>query len=216
MKRLLLLAPLLFATQALSQISYTGGVYSQNFDSLPGATNNTLNSTWTDNSTLPGWYASKTTFSVTDGTVGGTAATFDSTSTTANNVGLFSFGTAASTDRALGVRATSNFAGNDPVLHGVRLVNNTSQTLTKFTITYTGEQWFKSSVATAHTLLLDYQFGASSISAGTWTAASAGTFTAPVATGTTATALNGKPHGEGRCGHGRIMGAGSGVVGALP
>ena len=191
MKRLLLLAPLLFATQALSQVSYTGGVYSQNFDSLPGTTNNTLNSTWTDNSTLPGWYASKTTFSVTDGTVGGTAATFDSTSTTANNVGLFSFGTAASTDRALGVRATSNFAGNDPVLHGVRLVNNTSQTLTKFTITYTGEQWFKSSVATAHTLLLDYQLGASSISAGTWTAASAGTFTAPIATGTTATALNG-------------------------
>ena len=191
MKRLLLLAPLLFATQALSQVSYTGGVYSQNFDSLPGTTNNTLNSTWTDNSTLPGWYANKTTFSVTDGTVGGTAATFDSTTTTANNVGLFSFGTAASTDRALGVRATSNFAGNDPVLHGVRLVNNTSQTLTKFTITYTGEQWFKSSVATGHTLLLDYQLGASSISAGTWTAASAGTFTAPIATGTTATALNG-------------------------
>ncbi len=179
------------AASAQAQVSYTGGVYSQNFDSLLGTTNNTLNSTWTDNVTLPGWYSNKTTFSVTDGTVGGTAATFDSTSATVNNVGMFSFGTASSTDRALGARATSNFAGNDPVLYGVRLVNNTSQTLTKFTVTYTGEQWFKSSVATAHTLLLDYQLGATAISTGTWPAATSATFTAPIATGTTATALNG-------------------------
>ena len=157
----------------------------------PVPTNNVLNATWADNSTLPGWYTNKTTFSVTDATVGGTAATFDSTSASANNAGLFSFGSGGSVDRALGSRATSNFAGNDPVLYGVRLVNSTGQTLTKFTVTYTGEQWFKSSVATAHTLLVEYQFGASGIAAGTWTPVTAATFTAPIATGTTATALNG-------------------------
>lgn len=173
-----------------AQVSYTGGVYSQNFDTLPGTTNNTLNSTWTDNTTLPGWYANKTTFSVTDGTVGGTAATFDATSS-ANNVGLFSFGTASSTDRALGSRATSQVAGNDPVLYGVRLVNNTSQTLTRFTVIYTGEQWFASTQSAAHTLLLDYQLGATAISSGTWTPITAGTFTAPISTGTTARALAG-------------------------
>ena len=193
MKSLLIrvLASLLLVATARAQISFVGGVYSQNFDALPGATNNVSNTTWTDNSTLPGWYANKTTFSVTDGTIGGTAATFDSSSSTANNVGLFSFGTAGSVERALGSRATSNFAGNDPVLYGVRLVNGTGQTLTKFTVTYTGEQWFKSSAATAHTVLVDYQFGAASIATGTWTAVSAATFTAPIATGTTATALNG-------------------------
>ena len=193
MKSLLIrvLASLLLVATARAQISFVGGVYSQNFDALPGATNNVSNTTWTDNSTLPGWYANKTTFSVTDGTIGGTAATFDSSSSTANNVGLFSFGTAGSVERALGSRATSNFAGNDPVLYGVRLVNGTGQTLTKFTVTYTGEQWFKSSAATAHTVLVDYQFGAAGIATGTWTAVSAATFTAPIATGTTATALNG-------------------------
>jgi Bacterial Ig domain/Calcineurin-like phosphoesterase/Concanavalin A-like lectin/glucanases superfamily/Purple acid Phosphatase, N-terminal domain len=188
----LLVAALTAATACLAhaQVSYTGGVYSQNFNTLAGTTNNTLNATWTDNSTLPGWYANKTTFSVTDATVGGTAATFDATSA-ANNVGLFSFGTAASTDRALGARATSQVAGNDPVLYGVRLVNNTTQTLTKFTVTYTGEQWFASTQSAAHTLLLDYQFGASGIAAGTWTAVTAATFTAPISTGTTARSLAG-------------------------
>jgi len=174
-----------------AQVDYNGGIYSQDFDSLPGPVNNTLNQTWTDNVTLPGWYANKATFSVTDGTVGGAAATFDSTSASVNNVGLFSFGAASGPDRALGSRATSNFAGNSPVLYGVRFVNNTGQTLTRFTLFYTGEQWFKSSAATAHTILIDYQVGAADLVGGTWTAVPGGTFTAPMATGTTATALDG-------------------------
>lgn len=193
MKRILLsfLLAVVSSTTAQAQISYTGGVYSQNFNSLPGTTNNTLNATWTDNSTVAGWYASKSTFSVTDGTLGGAASNFDSTSASANNVGLFSFGSASSADRALGSRATSNFAGNDPVLYGVRLVNNTSQTLTRFTIIYTGEQWYASTQSAAHTLLMDYQLGATSVNSGTWTAVSTGTFTAPISTGTTARALDG-------------------------
>ena len=185
----LLTACAILAGAAHAQISYTGGVYSQNFDTLPGTTNNQTGQAWTNNSTLAGWYSSHAAFGVTDGTIGGTAATFDSTSVAAN-IGMFSFGTAASTDRALGSRATST-GSNDPVLYGVRLVNNTTQTLTKFTVIYTGEQWFKSSAATAHTLLFDYQLGATSISTGTWTNVSAGLFTAPIATGTTPTALNG-------------------------
>ena len=185
----LLAACAILAGAAHAQISYTGGVYSQNFDTLPGTTNNQTGQAWTNNSTLAGWYSSHAAFGVTDGTIGGTAATFDSTSVAAN-IGMFSFGTAASTDRALGSRATST-GSNDPVLYGVRLVNNTTQTLTKFTVIYTGEQWFKSSAATAHTLLFDYQLGATSISTGTWTNVSAGLFTAPIATGTTPTALNG-------------------------
>ncbi|NQX02576.1 metallophosphoesterase, partial [bacterium] len=173
---------------ANAQVAYTGGVYNQNFDSLPGTTNNTLNTAWSDNSTLPGWYANKATFSVTDATIGGTAAAFLPTAAAnPNNVGLFSLGSAASADRALGSRATAAVAGNDPVLYGVRLVNNTAQTLTSFTVTYTGEQWFKSGKTTADSLLVDYQLGATSIAAGTWTAATGGTFTSLVNTATAAT-----------------------------
>lgn len=176
------------ASPARAQVAYNGGVYSQNFDSLPGTTNNTLNAAWTDNSMLPGWYANKAALTVTDGTVGGTAATFSPTAAAnTNNVGLFSFGTAASTDRALGSRATAAVAGNNPVLYGVRLVNNTSQTLTSFTVTYTGEQWFKTGKTTADTLLMDYQVGASDITSGTWLAATGATFTSLINTTTAAT-----------------------------
>jgi hypothetical protein len=188
MIRKLLFFLTLTASLAQAQVSYTGGAYSQNFDTLPGTTNNTLNTAWTDNSTLSGWYANKTTFSVTDGTVGGTAAAFSPTAAAnTNNVGLFSFGTAASTDRALGSRATAAVAGNNPVLYGARLVNNTTQTLTNFTVTYTGEQWHKTGKTTADTLLVDYQLGATTITAGTWVNASAGTFTSPINTATIAT-----------------------------
>lgn len=190
MNRLLskfLVAALFAATACVShaQVSYTGGVYGQNFNTLAGTTNNTSGVEWTDNSTLPGWYASKSTYSVTDGTLGGSAAAYTATNTAAN-VGLFSFGTASNTDRALGSRATALVAGNDPVLYGVRLVNNTTQTITSFSVIYTGEQWFKTGKTTADTLLLDYQVGATDLSAGTWTTA-AGTFTSPINTATAAT-----------------------------
>ncbi len=168
------------------QVAYTGGVYSQNFDTLASTSNNTVNVAWTDNLTLPGWYASKSTFNITDGTLGGSASAFDDT-TQAPNAGLFSFGAAASTDRALGSRASAG----GPVFYGVRLVNQSGKVLTKFTLTYTGEQWFKSSSASTHALLVDYQFGASGISSGTWNAVSAATFSAPVSSGTTPAALSG-------------------------
>ena len=184
----LLAAALAASASSHAQVSYTGGVYSQNFNSLP-ATNNTQG-TWANNSTLPGWYSSQTTFGITNGTYGGTAATFDSTST-AVNVGLFSFGTSAATDRALGSRTTSQVAGNDPVFYGVRFVNNTTQTLTRATVIYTGEQWYASTQSAAHTLNFEYQLGATAINSGTWTAAAAGLFTAPISTGTTARSLDG-------------------------
>jgi hypothetical protein len=190
--RHLALGLLATASAAVAQVSYTGLPYIQDFNSLAGTTNNQTGVTWTDNSTLLGWYASKSGYGVTDGTQGGTAATFDSTSTAAN-IGLFSFGTAGSTDRALGSRATSTSSlgtTNAPVHYGVRLVNNTASTITRFSIMATGEQWFASTQSAAHTLNLSYQIGATSLSSGTWSA-NVATFTAPVSTGTTARALNG-------------------------
>jgi len=189
MIRLSILSLLLTTSFAMAQVSYTGGAYFQDFNTLQGTTNNTLGVTWTDNSTLPGWYAAlttgaATTYAVTNGTIGGTAATFDGTgaspTTNINNVGIFSFGAASSTDRALGSRSTSNWTGHATVAYGVRLVNNTAQTITSFSVMFTGEQWHKNSGTTAHTLPLQYQLGAASITAGTWI--SVATFNSPVNT----------------------------------
>ncbi len=184
---------LLAATAAagLAQVSFTGAPYTQDFNSLPGTTNNTTNLPWTNNSTIPGWYATKSTYTVTDGTLGGSAAAFDSTSTAAQNVGHFSFGPPGSSERALGMRSTAAIAGQTPLHVGVRLVNNTAQPITRVSFSYTGEQWFTSS-ATGNTFTLTstYQLGASSLTSGTWTSA-ATTFTAPIVSAGTATALDG-------------------------
>jgi hypothetical protein len=181
---------LLIVVTAKAQVTFSGGRYAQDFNGLPGTANNTLNLPWTNNTTLPGWYSTKATYNVTDGTLGGSAAAFDTTSTTVNNVGLFSFGAAGSTDRALGSRSTTTFSGNSPIYFGVRLVNNTGHTITRFSFSFTGEQWFESSSTTAHTLTASYQLSATSLTAGTWTSF-AGNFTAPTITAGVATALDG-------------------------
>lgn len=192
MKRLIFSALLALPLTGAAQVSYTGGAYFQDFNTLQGTTNNTANVTWTDNSTLPGWYSSKSGYHVTNGTMGGTAATFDATST-ANNIGLISFGTSGSTDRALGSRATSTTSlstTNAPVQYGVRLVNSTAQIITSFSVMFTGEQWYASTQSAAHTLQVDYSIGATSLTSGTYVS-NFTTFTAPVSTGTTARSLDG-------------------------
>ena len=177
----------LWTTFAQAQVSYTGQAYGENFDILAGVSNNTLNVPWADNATVPGWYATKTSYHVTNGTIGGTPATFNSTATTVNNVGLFSFGAAGSPDRSLGSRATASFVGNDPIRYGVRLINNSGATQTRFSILLTGEQWFQSSAATAHSLNVDYQIGALGLNAAGWTSLPALAFASPGNAATAAT-----------------------------
>ena len=95
--------------------------YTQNFDAL---SNTGTANPWTDNSTIAGWYANLTTYRADDGN---------------SNVGaMYSYGTAASTERALG-GLTSNTIPT--VRQGVRIVNNTGSTIGVLQISYTGEQW---------------------------------------------------------------------------
>ncbi|MEY2880569.1 MAG: Leukotoxin, partial [Verrucomicrobiota bacterium] len=185
----ILLAAFAFVSSARAQIAYTGSGYVQNFDRLALAPNNATGQPWTDNVTIPGWYADRASYGITAGTLGGTAADFDDPAVAANS-GLFSFGTSAAADRALGLRASPSA----PARAGVRLINRTGRTLTRFSFTYVGEQWFRSSATTAQTLAVDFQLGATALSAGTWTAIPNATFTSPItatATTTTAASLNG-------------------------
>ena len=152
------------ATPPPSFVDYTapGAVYSQNFDSLPdpGATSvNTANPVTINGvtyslanpfdfafpvaasggkgglgiSALTGWYGlavSSSKFGATDGdqTTGGD----------------LSFGLPGSSNRALGLLATSSTKGT---AFGVRFINGTASTLTRINLQVTGEVWRQSDVA---------------------------------------------------------------------
>lgn len=137
-------------------ILYSGGTYSQNFDGLassgfealtgagPHHLQGVLGST-----SVNGRYAFRsggsgttTEFRAQDGSLSGSAGR-----------GVVSFGTTGSGERALGGLATSAQIGR----FGAVLVNNTSETLTDVTISYTGEQWRRGNVpAPGNTLYFAY------------------------------------------------------------
>ncbi|MBD2344522.1 calcium-binding protein [Anabaena subtropica] len=149
-------------------------VYTENFNTLrtSGA------ATWVNDSTLNGWYTART----------GTGTQISTTNGSTSTGNLYSFGTVASSDRALGsIGSSGSSAGS--FFWGVRFVNNTDITLDFLNINYIGEQW-RNSGAGAQTVDFQYQVGATSITGGTWIDANNLDFTSPV-TGGTATALDG-------------------------
>jgi endonuclease/exonuclease/phosphatase family metal-dependent hydrolase len=167
-----------------AQVLMSGGTYSQNFDSLAGSG---TGNAWTDNVTLPGWYAATNVTSVKSGSV-----TLYNAGTGSSTAGaLYSFGGSSSTERALGSLASGtpgNFA------YGVRFTNDTTSAQTNFIISYTGEQWRVASV-NVQTLAFSYRLSYAAITnadaAGTqsWTAFSALDFSSPNTNATQA--LNG-------------------------
>jgi autotransporter-associated beta strand protein len=170
-----------FPAPALAQSSiypYGGSQYFQNFDSLPNSGTNAITSPsnvvdLTDplfglSSTMYGWYIARqpggsgnnTIFRVADGSINAGAA--------------YSFGSTGSSDRALGSIASATII---PAF-GAMFVNNTGQTLTQFTLNYTGEQWRIGNGA-PNTLSFEYNIGGTSILSSGFTAAASLNFTAP-------------------------------------
>ncbi|MBW4445657.1 MAG: hypothetical protein KME38_01955 [Spirirestis rafaelensis WJT71-NPBG6] len=144
--------------------------YSQNFDSL---LNSGTNNTWTDDSTIDGWYSNRTVYLAGTGT---------------NTTGaLYSFGSTNATDRALGSVASG---GTNTIFYGVRFLNNTANTINSLNINYVGEQWRNGGNTTPQQLDFQYQIGATTITGGTWIDFDSLDFTSPVATAT-AGALDG-------------------------
>src|SRR5215207_6373418 len=128
----------LFSQRTQAQVSVTtlGVPYTQNFDALPASSSETF----TNNSTLPGWYHART----------GTGTTIVANDGSSNAGNLYSYGTGTATDRALGSVGSGNAAvGN--LFWGVRLTNNTGATITSLDVQYTGEQW-RNSAAAAQTI----------------------------------------------------------------
>ncbi|MEO8434883.1 MAG: DUF4214 domain-containing protein [Pyrinomonadaceae bacterium] len=164
--------------EALSVTTF-GVPITQNFNTLPASGS----ATFTNDSTLPGWYSART----------GTGTTIVANDGVSNAGNLYSYGTGANTDRALGSLGSGNAAiGN--LFWGILLTNNTGGTMTSLDVSYTGEQW-RNSAAAAQTAAFSYITGvgltgslADFQAAGT--AVTALDFTSPV-TGGVASALDG-------------------------
>ena len=172
------------------QINYTSGTYAQNFDTLPNTGSFTFTGTGpfelsaavpngVGASDLAGW-------SITKNSGSGANVLFKPDTGSSNSGGINSYGASAATDRALGSLGSGTFAGR----YGVAFVNNTGQTLTTFTVGYTGEQWRNGGSNTPNKLTFAWATGATTLSIGTYTNVDALSFTAPVASGT-ATVLDG-------------------------
>ena len=151
----------------------------ENFDSLA---NTGTGITWTDNTTIPGWYSTRTTYN---------------TGTGSSNTGaLYSFGVAgvnAVTDRALGSVASGS---TSTIFYAVRLRNNTGAAITSLDVSYVGEQWRNGGNTNAQTLTFQYQVANSGVITGAnnptsgWTTVSGLSFTSPI-TGASAATLDG-------------------------
>jgi hypothetical protein len=166
-----------------AQILVSSGNYSQNFDSL---LNTGTANTWTDNSTLPGWYAARA--------AGGPAFLAYRAGTGSENTGaIYSFGTADTTERAFGSAASG---GTATISYGIRFLNDTALVVTNLTVSYTGEQWRNGGNTSTQPLAFSYRIaadtsaGADATNGFIWTTVPALTFTSPIATAT-AGALNG-------------------------
>ncbi len=167
----------LTAGHALAQVNLTSTVtpVTENFDSL-AATG--------VSGTLPtGWVLLET----------GTSATVNQLYTagtgSSNSGDAYSFGAAASAERALG----SVRSGTAVSSYGAQLQNNTGGLLTGLELSYTGEQWRIANAGAARDdrLVFEYSLDATSLSTGAWVPVTALNFVNPIKTTTPAGALDG-------------------------
>jgi hypothetical protein len=161
---LLALCAIAAPTAWAQTVPLPGGTYSQNFDTLSNVAGSTTNST------LPtGWLVNET---------GGGARDNEqyAVDTGASNTGdTYSYGAAASTERALGSLRSGTLAS----VFGACFTNQTGNGFTSFDVAYTGEQWRLGTAARTDTLSFEYSLDATSLTTGTWVAVSALNFVTP-------------------------------------
>jgi hypothetical protein len=152
---------------AQASLATLGTPYTQDFSALTGGTDGSTYS-WTNNSTLTGWYI--------DESSGDDLPVLEATIATPNNTGS-AYIIRSGADQSLGSRASG---GTGTIYYGVRLVNNTGSSITSLYIDYYGEQWsIAENNSNVNTITVDYQVGATvtSLTSGTWTNVPALSFT---------------------------------------
>lgn len=177
-------------TSSLSaQISYDGGTYSQDFDTLPVSITTATFMTGTgpfdvptqDGGTLEGWSMWKNGGSGTD-------LRIQSNDGSANSGSIYFYGEPDSSERALGALAS----GSGAYTFGATFTNTSTETYTSFTLSYIGEQWRYggSGASNPNNLTFSFAINATSIAAGSFTTVPELNFNSVVNTGV-ASALNG-------------------------
>ncbi len=151
----------------ITPVSLTGSIYVQDFNTLPSSGTSTLYAL------IPsGWGFSES---------GASANTTYTAGTGSSNTGdIYSFGSAASSDRSLGGLRTGNLAPT----FGAAFTNNTGSVITSLKIIYTGEQWRLGATGRNDKIDFQYSLDATGLANGTWTDVNQLDFTAPNSTGT--------------------------------
>ena len=140
-------------------LTAVGLPYTENFD--------TLASIGTSSTTPNGWVSDET---------GTNANTTYTAGTGSGNAGdTYSFGAAASTERAFGGLLSGSLT---PTI-GAQFVNNTGETIARLDVSYTGEQWRVGTLGRTDRLDFQISTDATSPSTGTWTDVDALDFTGP-------------------------------------
>lgn len=175
-----------------AQLSYTGGVVVQDFDSLPNAGSFTFPDKGPQELDQSPITATQAVGWSLYGNVG-TPLFFAVDSGGSGTASVFSYGESGGTDRALG------FLGGTRVARGgLRLINDSAQAITEFTLSFVGEQWRSASGDPSNFLRCEYRISATpfDLSSGSaHTAVPALQFDAPVTSGLDS-ALNGNVAGN--------------------
>jgi hypothetical protein len=152
------------AAAGVANLTALGAAYTQDFDTLAASATS---------STVPlGWDFAE---------AGTNANTVYTAGTGSSNTGdTYSFGSAGSTERALGGLQSGNLV---PTM-GVALVNATTAEIGSLAVSYAGEQWRLGTSGRSDRLDVQYSTDATSLASGTWTDVDALDFTGPVTVGT--------------------------------
>jgi trimeric autotransporter adhesin len=169
-----LIGLLIILTGANAQVNLSGSTYTQNFDGLVN--------TGTSNVLPAGWLILET------GSSAAVNGNYTAGTGSGNAGDVYSFGAAASTERALGSLRSGTLT---PTI-GVAFTNNTGTTLTSIQVSYTGEQWRLGTTPRTVGDRMDFQYStdATSLATGSWTGVASLNFTSPVLSGTVG-AING-------------------------
>ncbi len=163
---LLLGAALPLHGQSVS-LTAVNSAYTQNFNSL-------ATSLTTNNLALTGWSLTESGGSLRDNEQ---YASDTGASTTGD---VYSYGSSANSDRALGTLRTGTLIGQ----FGAAFTNNTGETITQLDVGYTGEQWRLGAFSRTDRLDFQYSLNATSLSSGTWTDVNQLDFSTPNMTAT--------------------------------
>src|SRR3954468_2646859 len=151
------------AAQCVS-LTTLGSAYTQNFDTL----SNTAGST-TNNLTITGWFMTETGGGARDNEQ---YAVDTGASTTGDT---YSYGAAASTERALGQLRSGTLIPN----FGACFTNNTGSTITSLAVAYNGEEWRLGTAGRTDQMNFEYSLNATDLVTGTWTNVAALNFVTP-------------------------------------